>query len=85
MQVMTGGPAAAERELMERAMAEYREMPGVALSAAQAARLWHVPLPQAEHVLAVLAQRGYLARAGRGTFVLASGSPLRRPSRAPQA
>lgn len=85
MQVTTGGFVQTERELMERARAEYREMPGVALSAAQAARLWHVPLPQAEHVLVALAQSGYLARATRDTFVLASGSPLRRPARVRQA
>ena len=65
-------------ELLERAKSEYREMPGVALNPLQAARLWHVPAKTAEHVLTTLARSGFLAHAGRNTFVLASGSPLRR-------
>jgi hypothetical protein len=68
-------------ELLERARSEYREMPGVALNPLQAARLWHVPAPTAEQVLTALAHSGFLSRAGRNTFVLASGSPLRRPRR----
>jgi len=65
-------------DLLERARSEYREMPGVALNPSQAARLWHVPTPTAEHVLTTLARHGFLTVTGRNTFVLASGSPLRR-------
>jgi DNA-binding IclR family transcriptional regulator len=80
--MVTATPAAPSiHDLLERAKSEYREMPGVALNPSQAARLWHVPAPTAEHVLTTLAHAGFLTRAGRNTFVLASGSPLRRVRR----
>jgi Fic family protein len=66
------------KELLERAKSEYREMPGVALNPKQAAKLWDVPADTAEYVLTTLARSGFLTRAGRNTFVLATGSPLRR-------
>jgi hypothetical protein len=41
--------------------AEYDEMPGMRLTAAQAARLWSLPPDQCTHVLQNLVQAGFLA------------------------
>lgn len=63
-------------DLVERAKSEYWEMPGLSLTAPQAARLWHISLGTAETVLGSLVGAGFLVRRDHGTFVLASGSPL---------
>lgn len=63
-------------DLFERAKSEYWEMPGLSLTVPQAARLWNLPLSTAEEVLGSLVGAGFLAQRERGTFVLASGSPL---------
>jgi DNA-binding IclR family transcriptional regulator len=50
------------RELVIRARAEFREMPGLCLTAAQAARLWQLRPDQAEQLLTELVQIGFLVR-----------------------
>ena len=57
-------------ELAQRARAEFREMPGMALTAAQAARLWQLNLETAEVLLADLAGSGFLIRQGGNRYRL---------------
>ena len=48
--------------LVLRARAEFSEMPGMCLTVAQAARLWHVTPDYAERLLSELVQVGFLVR-----------------------
>ena len=48
--------------LVLRARAEFSEMPGMCLTVAQAARLWHVTPDYAERLLSDLVQIGFLVR-----------------------
>ena len=45
-----------------RARAEFREMPGMCLTTAQAARLWQVSQEQAQELLLDLVKAGFLVR-----------------------
>lgn len=45
-----------------RARAEFREMPGMCLTTAQAARLWQLSPARAEELLSELVQSGFLVR-----------------------
>ena len=49
-------------ELSVRARAEFREMPGMCLTTAQAARLWQLSPARAEELLSELVQSGFLVR-----------------------
>ena len=49
-------------DLAQRARAEFREMPGMSLTTAQAARLWQLSPDTAEVLLADLVQAGFLVR-----------------------
>ena len=49
-------------DLAQRARAEFREMPGMSLTTAQAARLWQLSPDTAEVLLAELVQAGFLVR-----------------------
>lgn len=49
-------------ELTHRARAEFREMPGMSLTTAQAARLWQLSPDTAEFLLAELVEAGFLVR-----------------------
>lgn len=51
-----------EEDLTLRARAEFREMPGMCLTTAQAARLWQLSPAQAEELLSELVQAGFLVR-----------------------
>ena len=56
-------PADMTREdLSVRARAEFREMPGMCLTTAQAARLWQLSPAKAEELLSELVQSGFLVR-----------------------
>lgn len=59
-------------DLATRARAEFREMPGMCLTTAQAARLWQLSPDQAEALLRELVQAGFLVRR--------DGHYYRRPS-----
>lgn len=48
--------------LATRARAEFREMPGMCLTAAQAARLWQLSPEQAQALLLELVRAGFLVR-----------------------
>ena len=47
---------------------EYEEMPGLALTPRQAARLWGLNGAQSERLLSQLAERGFLIRDSRGNY-----------------
>jgi DNA-binding IclR family transcriptional regulator len=49
-------------DLAQRARAEFREMPGMSLTTAQAARLWQLSPDTAEILLAELVEAGFLVR-----------------------
>ncbi len=56
-------------ELLQRIEAEYREMPGLSVTAPQAQRLWGLDSMTCGFVLLTLIQRGVLKRTASGTFV----------------
>jgi len=49
-------------DLAVRARAEFREMPGMCLTPAQAARLWHLSPDEAQSLLLELVRAGFLVR-----------------------
>lgn len=49
-------------DLAARARAEFREMPGMCLTTAQAARLWQLSQDQAQTLLLDLVRAGFLVR-----------------------
>jgi predicted transcriptional regulator of viral defense system len=56
-------------ELLQRIEAEYREMPGLSVTARQAERLWGLDSTTCAFVLMTLIQRGLLKRTASGTYV----------------
>jgi FMN phosphatase YigB (HAD superfamily) len=58
---------------LTRVKAEYAEMPGLCLTVAQAARLWHVTTGTAESALRALVETGYLRRRFDGVYALTEG------------
>ena len=77
MSVATGTPArrttpytvAALHELLQRIEGEYREMPGLSVTARQAERLWGLDSTTCGFALMTLIQRGILKRTANGTYV----------------
>jgi len=61
--------AAALHELLHRVESEYREMPGMCVTAPQAQRLWGIDATTCAFVLSTLVERRVLRRTARGTFV----------------
>ena len=61
---------------LARIQSEYREMPGLKLTAAQAARFWHLGPDDSRVLLDSLVEGGVLWRTGDGHYVLLAGSPL---------
>jgi hypothetical protein len=57
---------------MTRVRGEFREMPGMQLTIAQAARLWHLDPSKCEAVLNLLVNDGFLIQTAGGTFVAAA-------------
>jgi hypothetical protein len=53
-----------DEHLWQRACGEYLEMPGLQLTAAQAARLWNVPLATSQQLLDALVDAAFLRRRG---------------------
>lgn len=58
--------------LVPRARGEFLEMPGLRLTARQAARLWGVDTVTSEHLLDGLARSGFLLRNAAGAYSLAA-------------
>lgn len=59
--------------LLARARSEFLEMPGLRLTARQAARLWGVEGTTTELLLATLVTSGFLWRTRDGAYMRASG------------
>ena len=55
--------------VLPRIRAEYLEMPGLRLNAAQARRLWGLDPAACETVLTALHEARFLRRLGDGTFI----------------
>ncbi len=55
--------------LVARVRAEYREMPGLHLTVAQARRLWHLDGATCAAVLRALVDEGFLHETPQGQFV----------------
>lgn len=53
-----------------RIRGEYMEMPGLKLTVAQAARLWHLDQPSIEQLLNVLVADGLLHRTAAGAYLV---------------
>ena len=64
------------RGLQARVFSEYREMPGLKLTLAQAARLFSLDAARCARVLGSLVERGVLATNG-STFALPDSGPRR--------
>lgn len=60
---------AALHELLQRIEGEYREMPGLSVTAPQAERLWGLDSTTCSFVMMILIQRGILKRTASGTYV----------------
>ena len=56
-------------ELLQPIEREYREMPGLSVTARQAGRLWDLDSTTCSFVLATLIRRGILKRTASGTYV----------------
>jgi hypothetical protein len=56
--------------IRRRAEAEYREMPGLKLTARQASRLWHMDPTASARLLDSMVEAGVLYRAKDGGYVL---------------
>ena len=73
-------PSIEVEALVTRIRAEYREMPGLQLTFAQARVLWQLDNPTCSAVLQALVDRGFLVGTSDGRFIAASTNrvPLRR-------
>ena len=58
---------------IERIDSEYREMPGLRLTLAQAARLWGLQAPQCRALLGALVERGRLVETPDGLYRAVGG------------
>ena len=61
--------------LLTRMRGEYREMPGLKLTARQARRLWGLDAPVCDTLLHELVEMGFLRRSPDGSFVRADPRP----------
>jgi hypothetical protein len=64
--------SASTASIADRVRGEFREMPGLTLTLAQAGRLWSLDTPTCNEVLSQLVQNGYLCRNSSGAFCRAS-------------
>lgn len=75
--------------LIGRIRGEYREMPGLRLTFAQACRLWQIDARACDAILGALESEGFLARTGEGAFIVMPTTPrspgTRHPSRLRQS
>jgi hypothetical protein len=55
--------------LLARIQGEYREMPGLSLTASQAERLWRLDARTCAFVLGLLSERRVLRRATNGSYL----------------
>lgn len=64
-------------DVKARIRAEYREMPGLQLTLAQARRLFALDAVQCAQLFEVLEREGFLKRTRRGLFILARDTQTR--------
>ena len=64
-----GGTTAPLRDLLNRVVGEYNEMPGMCVTRPQAERLWGLDSTTCELLLMTLVERGVLRRTPRGAYV----------------
>jgi hypothetical protein len=62
---------------VERICGEFREMPGLALTAAQACRLWNLDVHTCHATLAQLVEAGFLCQKDDGTYRRSSDLAVR--------
>ncbi len=75
---MTAPVFLTEEDVLHRIQAEYREMPGLKLTPAQAQRLWNLNRAACDAALSYLVDHRFLFRTADGAFIrLDSGSPVR--------
>jgi hypothetical protein len=68
-QTASASPAADPKAVItERVRGEYREMPGLSLTLAQARRLWSLDASTCAEVLSNLVETGFLSRRADGAF-----------------
>jgi hypothetical protein len=60
---------AALHALLLRIESEYREMPGMCVTAPRAQRLWGLDATTCAFVLTTLVERGFLRRTARGAYI----------------
>jgi hypothetical protein len=60
-----------------RIRSEYREMPGLKLTAAQACRFWNLGIDEGRMALDSLVEARVLRRTADGHYLLLAGSPTR--------
>lgn len=63
-------------DYLARIQSEYREMPGLKLTAAQASRFWHLNPDESRVLLDLLVEGRVLLRTPDGHYVLLAGSAL---------
>jgi len=63
--------------IAERVRGEFREMPGLSLTLAQARRLWSLDAATCSEVLSLLVDCGFLSRRADGAFCRASDQAVR--------
>ncbi len=61
--------------VVDRARSEYLEMPGLRLTARQAARLWALSVDDSTRILTALTESGFLCRDDEGMFVRRGSCP----------
>ena len=67
--------------MLRRIRGEFREMPGLKLTIAQAARLWHLDPASCTALLDALVVDGLLKRKGDGVYLVASETSEFRSAR----
>ena len=72
-------PANSITVIAERVRGEFREMPGLTLTIAQARRLWSLDPSTCSEVLSQLVAAGFLSRRDDGTFCRATDLATRPP------
>jgi hypothetical protein len=65
-----------DAEARQRAEADYLEMPGLKLTATQAARFWHLDPAATARMLDAMVDAGVLYRTRDGAYVLLAASVL---------
>jgi hypothetical protein len=69
---LTESEPASDVAVRRRAEAEYREMPGLKLTAPQASRLWHLDAAATARLLESMVAAGVLGRSRDGAYISAS-------------